>query len=105
MMSSPAILANLNDLILRPYQHMLYKNLEGITFLFSVLFSNSVATTAHSLAMQNHLPEGNVIEEIRRLLAIKVFIADKDGTKIMPTNLSEYKRVCLRGQHSLPDTG
>ncbi|PVH87533.1 hypothetical protein DL98DRAFT_581543 [Cadophora sp. DSE1049] len=88
-MSSLAVLLNVNEMILPQYQHMMHKIPEGIIFLFSTRFSNSIAATAHNLAMQYRLPTGNVIEELRRLIAIKTFTADEDGTKIMPTNLMD----------------
>ncbi|CZT45598.1 uncharacterized protein RSE6_05919 [Rhynchosporium secalis] len=59
----------------RPYQHMMHKIPEGIEFLFSDRLSSSVDATAKQLAAIYGLVKEKVIEEFRRLMAIKTFTA------------------------------
>jgi hypothetical protein len=87
-MSVPATAINVPDAVLQVYQSMLPQNLEGIAFLFSSRFSEALQVPAQRVAIPYQITEAEAIEELRRLLAIKVFTADEDANKISPTPLS-----------------
>lgn len=76
------------DAILQAYQHMLPGNPKGIAFLFSPRFSEALDVPATRVATEYRTTKEKAIEELRRLLVIKVFMADESAHKISPTPLS-----------------
>lgn len=63
---------------------------EGMDFLFGSRFVDVIHSTANVLSRRYNFTVTALIEEIQRLLAIKIFLADNDGTKVLPTALSQY---------------
>ncbi|KAF9741386.1 hypothetical protein PMIN01_00925 [Paraphaeosphaeria minitans] len=57
----------------------------AVNFLFSNAFSDALNTEASMLAQASLISAECAIEEFRRLLVIKVFVVDTEGTKISPT--------------------
>ncbi|PMD45493.1 hypothetical protein L207DRAFT_629947 [Hyaloscypha variabilis F] len=77
------------DDLLQAYRHLLPKSREGIAFLFSSTFSDALQAPAERAATLHEVTREQAIEELRRLLAIKVFTVDEDATKISPTPLMD----------------
>jgi hypothetical protein len=77
------------DDLLQVYRHLLPKSREGIAFLFSSTFSDALQAPAERAATLHEVTREQAVEELRRLLAIKVFTVDEDATKISPTPLSK----------------
>ncbi|KAL2070665.1 hypothetical protein VTL71DRAFT_13691 [Oculimacula yallundae] len=94
-MSSLAELLAVRKESLRPYLHMMHNVPQGIVFLFSDRVSNSVEGKAQDLASHTDSTKEDFIEELRRLIAIKTFTADEDGTKIMPNDLMDEMWLAL----------
>jgi len=70
------------------YNVLLSGHPEGIAFLFSPRFSNALYGSAGRLAVEYNITSDQAIEELRRLLAIKVSAEDNNAEKISPTPLS-----------------
>lgn len=79
---------NIPNDVLETYKFLLSSNTEGIVFLFSSAFTAALEATAERLVRGCGFTVEKVINEFRRLLAIKVFSSDEDATKISPTPLS-----------------
>lgn len=62
---------------------------QAISFLFSPAFSDALQEHAAHVRVVYNVATEKVIEEFRRLLAIKTFTSDVDATKISPTPLSK----------------
>lgn len=72
---------NLSDEVFETYNFLLFSNTVGITFLFGSYFTAALKATAEHFAAQYDVSTEKVIEEFRRLLAIKAFTSDCDATK------------------------
>lgn len=62
----------------------------GVTFLYSERFDKVLRSTAIITASVHELAVEDALEEFRRFIALKVFIADSNATKISPTPISTY---------------
>lgn len=83
------------------YHLLLHPNGEkGIEFPFGSRFLDAVHSVAEAFSQQANIraarlswkvdfTSADMEEETRRLLAIKIFLADVDGTKVYPTALSQ----------------
>ncbi|CAI6334821.1 unnamed protein product [Periconia digitata] len=80
-----------DDSIIEPASDFYHQHLsaEAVAFLFSEVFSDAVKSAALNAARMFAVSESAVIEEFRRLLVIKVFVTDVDGSKISPTPLMD----------------
>ncbi|MAD84988.1 MAG: hypothetical protein CL912_18675 [Deltaproteobacteria bacterium] len=91
--------------VLETYKFLLSSNTAGLIFLFSPAYINALKPTAERLVEEYGFGIEKVIDEFRRLLAIKVFSFDGDATKISPTPLSKFRRPnnchLLFGEHEL----
>jgi len=87
-MSVVATTVNVPNDVVQTYQHMLPDNPDGIAFLFGPNFSEALQVPADRVALAYQVTKEAAIEELRRLLAIKVFTVDEDATKTSPTPLS-----------------
>jgi hypothetical protein len=90
-MSAATAAVKVPEALLRVYQHLLPENPKGIEFLYSSPFCKVLEVPANRVAMEFGVARENVIEELRRFLAIKAFTVDKDANKISPTPLSTQK--------------
>ena len=59
------------------------------TFLFSDTFSNALAGASRECSHIFNVTEGAALDEFRRLIAIKFWVADVDATKISPSHVSK----------------
>jgi len=75
--------------VLETYKFLLSSNTAGLIFLFSPAYINALKPTAERLVEEYGFGIEKVIDEFRRLLAIKVFSFDGDATKISPTPLMD----------------
>lgn len=87
-MASAGPTLNVPAAALRTYEQLIPENSQGIHFLFSPNFSEALDTTARRAAAEYQITKEDVLEELRRFLAIKVFTVDEYATKISPTPFS-----------------
>lgn len=71
------------------YQQLLPDNPQGAAFLFGPRLLEALEEPLEQLTNQYDLTAETAIEELRRLLAIKTYTADRHATKISPTPLSK----------------
>lgn len=81
---------NVSDVVLDVYYQMLPNTPGGVDFLFGQSFSEALQITAERVAVVYKITKEEVIEELRRFLAIKAFTCDKYAVKISPTPLSTH---------------
>jgi len=64
----------------------------AISFLFSDRFHHALKTAAEKIAKTyNTKTAEDVIEEFRRMIALKVFVCDTNGEKMKPTEMSKHE--------------
>ncbi|KAL2069424.1 hypothetical protein VTL71DRAFT_14103 [Oculimacula yallundae] len=73
------------------YNSMLSNNPAAVKFLFSASFTAPLGSVLESadLSRKYDLQVSKLVQEFRRLLAIKLFTVDEDATKISPTPLMD----------------
>lgn len=75
-------------------EHTKYKTLlspEATAFIFSKTFHDTLWGKAHSCAVTYGVTSAEAFEEFRRLLAIKTWTKDLNGTEIHPTPISKSR--------------
>lgn len=84
------------------YRQMLLDRPEGIAFLFSPRFFETLQATAENVADEYMITLEEAIEEFRRLVAMKTFADDQYATKISPSPLSKSHNLRFHF-HSMQD--
>lgn len=80
---------NIPDALLEAYRLLLKNDTGAIEFLFGSRLSKALRVPAQRAANHYAISKEDAIEELRRFLAIKVFTADVNATKISPTPLMD----------------